>query len=70
MKAKRLPGGENMKDRRKGERRSFTWDRKLPDILLWNKERRQTIIKAGRRVDVEDRRSEDNYFCYKERRKK
>jgi len=51
-----------MKDRRKGERRSFTWDRKLPDILLWNKERRQTIIKAGRRVGVEDRRSEYNYF--------
>ena len=57
-----------MKDRRKGERRSFTWDNPRSMMI----ERRKTIIKAGRRVDVEDRRSEDNYFCYErpERRKK
>ena len=55
-----------MKDRRKGERRSFTWDNPRSMMI----ERRKTIIKAGRRVGVEDRRSEDNYFCYKERRKK
>ena len=60
-----------MKDRRKGERRSFN-GKKISAMQysgLW-RERRQTIIKAGRRVGVKDRRSEDNYFCYKERRKK
>ena len=66
MKAERLPGGEGMKDRRKGERRT----EKYLKWSSWFKEHRQTIIKAGRRVGVEDRRSEDNYFCYKERRKK
>ena len=63
MKAERLPGGEGMKDRRKGERRSFTWN------PYGGTERRKTIIKARRRVGVKDRRSEDNYFCYRERRK-
>ena len=66
MKGRCLPGGEEMKDRRKGERRSFTWDNPRSMMI----ERRKTIIKAGRRVGAEDRRSEDNYFCYKERRKK
>ena len=66
MKGRCLPGGEEMKDRRKGERRI----EKFTAWSSWFKERRKTIIKAGRRVDVEDRRSEDNYFCYKERRKK
>jgi len=53
-----------MSDRRKGERRSFTWDNPRSMMI----ERRKTIIKAGRRI--KDRRSEDNYFCHKERRKK
>jgi len=64
MKGRCLPGGRKMKDRRKGERRGFTWN------PYGGKERRKTIIKAGRRIGVKDRRSEDIYFCCKERRKK
>ena len=69
-----------MKDRRKGERRSFTWEPYngtgffksgiAIGIEFKRRERRKTIIKAGRRIGVGDRRSEDNYFCYQERRKK
>jgi len=61
-----------MKDRRKGERRSFTWENTYPNHTFYG-ERRKTIIKAGRRMGAKDRRSEDNrfvYFCHKERRKK
>jgi len=54
-----------MKDRRKGERRSFAWDESGLAIRLYV-ERRKTIIKAGRRVNTKDRRSmqrtEDDYF--------
>jgi len=56
-----------MKDRRVCERRSFTWDRKLPDILLWNIERRKTITKAGRRANTKDRRGScrcDGCLCW------
>ena len=64
-----------MKDRRKGGRRSFAWDRIYPNHTFYG-ERRKTIIKAGRRIGVEDRRgmvrTEDNYFRLgnEERRKK
>jgi len=44
-----------MKDRRKGERRSFTWDRIYPNHTFYG-ERRKTIIKAGRRANTKDRR--------------
>ena len=52
MKGRCLPGGEEMKDRRKGERRV----EKFTAWSSWFKERRKTIIKAGRRIGVEDRR--------------
>ena len=60
-----------MKDRRKGERRSFNCKYAFRGF-----ERRETIIKAGRRENTKDRRSmernEDNYFRLgnEERRKK
>ena len=49
-----------MKDRRIGERRT----EKYTHWPSWYRERRRTIIKAGRRVGVEDRRSGKNYFLY------
>ena len=53
-----------MKDRRKGERRSFDGKKRIvwtvpmegEQEAIEGIERRKTIIKAGRRVGVEDRR--------------